>query len=275
MIVAYIKHFFVEGADFLNQLYINRKVIFELTKRDFKIKYTENYFGLTWAILEPLAMMLILWFVFSFIRGGGERMGVPFYIFLLTALIMYDFFNKAINQGTRSIRLFSFLIKHVNFKIAILPIISIFSELIVHTIVLSIAIIIFLVGGLEPSWYWIQIPYYLFAACFLLIGLTWLTSALVLFVPDVFYIISITMRMLFFLTPIFWSVDMVPPAIVPIVKLNPLYYLVEGYRKSLIYHEPFWSDMNTTISYWTIACIVFLIGIFVFKRLRPHFADVI
>jgi len=275
MILAYITQFFVEGADFLNQLYIKRKVIFELTKRDFKIKYTENYFGLTWAILEPLAMMLILWFIFSFIRGAGEKDGVPFSVFLLSALVIFDFFNKALNQGTRSIRSFSFLIKHVNFRTAMLPIISIFSELIVHIIVLCIAITIFLFSGVEPSWYWIQIPYYLFAACFLLIGLTWLTAAIVLFVPDVFYIISITMRMLFFLTPIFWSVDMVPPTIAVIVKLNPLYYLVEGYRKSLIYHEPFWSDINTTISYWTIACIVFLIGIFVFKRLRPHFADVI
>jgi len=270
----FIRQFFREGIDFFRQIYLNRFVIVELTKRDFKTKYISNLFGLSWAILEPLAMMVILWFVFTYIRTGRST-EVPFPLFLLTGLIVYDLFNKSINSATRGISNYGFLINKVNFRSAIIPLVKISSEVILHIIILLIVSLILILNGMPVTVYWLLIFYYLFAMIFLLTGITWFTSSISLFFPDIKYIITIIMRVLFFFTPIFWEVKSVPEHLQVYFRLNPLYYLVNGYRDSLLFGVPFWHHMSDTIYYWVISLVFFLIGVVVFKRLRPYFAEMV
>jgi ABC-type polysaccharide/polyol phosphate export permease len=268
----FIKKVFIEGLDFIKQIYRNRFIIWEITKRDFRTKYVNNLFGLSWAILEPLAMMLILWFIFTYVRQG-KKMEVPFSVFLITGIIAYDFFNKTINMATRSIHNFGFLVNKVNFRAAIIPLVKIASELMLHFIILTIVIIILLLNHIPPSIYWLQIFYYIFAMCFLLTGVTWLTSSISLFFPDINYIITIVMRVLFFFTPIFWDPRGMSNEFLIYFRFNPLFYIVDGYRESLLFHIPFWVHYQNTIYFWIMALLFFIVGVFVFKRLRPHFAD--
>lgn len=268
------KRFIIEGIDFLKQIYLNRFIIWELTKRDFRTQYISNILGLSWAILEPLAMMFILWFVFTYIRTG-QQTDIPFSLFLLAGLVIYDFFNKALNTATRGIAAYGFLISKVHFRAAIIPLVKISSELIMHIIILIIVSIILLFSGIPFTIYWLQIFYYLFATVFLLTGLTWLTSSLALFFPDIKYIITIAMRVLFFFTPIFWQVKNIPDHMVIFFRLNPLFYIVEGYRNSLLYNIPFWNDLMGTVYFWCMAIVLFVAGVFVFKRLRPYLAEMV
>jgi len=268
-----LRALYKEGGDFVKQLYTNRFLISELTRRDFKTRYVENFLGLAWAIIEPLAMMVILWLVFTFLRD--RQSDVPFVLYLLTGLIIYDFFSKGLNRGTRSILELSFLVKKVNFRIAVLPLVKLFSELIIHSIVLTVVMIILLFYGFYPDIYWLQFIYYLFSTFILLVGLTWITSSLMLFFRDISIIIGITMRVMFFLTPIIWSLDRFPPQLQFYLKLNPLTYLVMGYRNCFLYKVPFWEDMTTTLLFWSFTALVLILGIYTFKKLRPHFADVI
>nr|NQU91752.1 ABC transporter permease [Bacteroidota bacterium] len=231
-----------EAANFLSEFYKNRRIILELTRREFKITYGGNHLGFVWAVLEPVAMMLILLLVFTYLRARASN-EYPFVVYLLSGVMAYDFFNKSLSQATRSIKTYSFLLKRGNFRMAILPLVTIFSTLITHLIILIIAVPIFAFSGVYPSWYWLQLVYFIFASGILLIGLTWITSSIVLFIWDVQYIINILMRTVFFLTPIFWDISMFPPKIVLLLKLNPLYHIVEGYRMCFLYHKPFWSDM--------------------------------
>jgi lipopolysaccharide transport system permease protein/teichoic acid transport system permease protein len=224
--------------------------------------------------MEPLAMMLVLWLIFTYFRSG-RQMDVPFSAYLLTGLIAYDFFNKGINISTRSIKSFSFILKKVNFRVALLPLVKISSEILIHSIVVVIVCIIIMVTGIKPSFYWFQVLYYLFAASIMLIGLAWFTSSIVLFFPDIQFVITITMRLLFFFTPIFWSLDMIPEEYAIYFKINPLYFVVSGYRDSLLYGIPFWERVNENIFFWGLTAIFMIIGVFTFKRLRPHFADVL
>jgi lipopolysaccharide transport system permease protein len=270
----FLKRFFVEGIDFIRQIYLNRFIIWELTKRDFKIKYVSNLFGLAWAILEPLAMMFILWFIFTYVRTG-KTMEVPFALFLLAGLVAYDFFNKTLNSATRSIKAFGFLINKVNFRAAIIPLVKIASEVLLQLIILVIVAIMIILNGLPVTVYWLQVFYYLFASCALLIGLTWFTSSISLFFPDINYIITIVMRVLFFFTPIFWDARSISEQYLPYFRINPLFYLVNGYRDSFLFNIPFWEHPMDTIYFWIITSIFFVLGVVVFKRLRPHFADVI
>jgi lipopolysaccharide transport system permease protein/teichoic acid transport system permease protein len=270
----FIRQFYKEGIDFFRQIYLNRFLIAELTKRDFKTKYISNLFGLSWAILEPLAMMFILWFVFTYIRVG-KKTEIPFPLFLLSGLIIYDLFNKALNSATRGIANYEFLINKVNFRSAIIPLVKISSEVILHLIILVIVGAILVLNGMPITIYWLQVFYYLFATIFLLTGISWFTSSVSLFFPDINYIITIVMRVLFFFTPIFWEAKNIPERLKVYFRLNPLYYLVNGYRDSLLYRVPFWNHLQDTLYYWAISIIIFIIGVIVFKRLRPYFAEMV
>lgn len=266
---------FIEAIDFFKQIYFNRNVMYELTKRDFRSKYITNLLGMTWAILEPLAMMVILYIVFTYLRSSGPVSNVPFSLYLLTGLISYDFFNKTINSALKSIKDFSFLIRKVKFRIAVLPLVKISSEVLIHLIIIALVMIILLFKGIPVTLAWLQIFYYLFASIVLLIGISWFTASLSLFLPDLKYIITIVMRVLFFFTPIFWSADKVTGLFKTLLQLNPLYYLVTGYRDSLLYDIPFWEKPQQTLFFWGITALFMVLGVFTFKRLRPHFADVV
>ena len=270
----FLKKFFIEGADFLKQIYLNKFIIWELTKRDFRTKYISNLLGLSWAILEPLAMMVILWFVFTYIRTG-QKTEVPYALFLLAGLISYDFFNKSLNSATRGISSYGFLINKVNFRAAIIPLVKISSEILMHFIILVIVAVILALSSIPITIYWIQILYYLFATVFLLTGISWFTSSISLFFPDIKYIITIVMRVLFFFTPIFWEVKNIPEHMLIYFRLNPLYYIVRGYRDSFLYNVPFWKNPVDTIYFWIISIVFFIIGVMVFKRLRPYFAEMV
>lgn len=262
------------GIDFIRHLAQNKFQIYELTKRDFQSRYIQKLFGISWAILDPLAFILILWLVFGLGLRGGANMDIPFIAYLVPGFVAYTLFSQALTQATRSINAYSFLVKKVNFRISILPLVKIFSELFLHCIILIITVVVLLINGIYPSWYWFQLVYYVFALMVLLAGLSWLTSSINLFFPDIGNFITICTRFLFYLTPIFWQMEVFPNKVQAVLKLNPLYYIVNGYRDSLIFHRGFWNYPEMSVYYWAVTLVFLLAGIFSYKRLRPFFANV-
>lgn len=260
---------------FINQIIEHKNLIKNLTKRDFSNKYVKNYFGLAWAILDPLFFMLILYFVFHYRFGTRETLGVPFVTYLITGYISYNLFSGALISVSYSIKEYSFLIKKVNFDSAIIPIVKLFSEYLMHFIITAIVLILIIVTGISPSWYWIQIIYFQFALFVFMIGCGWITSGISVFFPDIKNIINIITRLMFFMTPVFWSFEGLPPKYVSILKLNPIIYIVNGYRDSLLFETPFWHDILYTLYFWGVTIFLIVLGIVIFKRLRPHFADVL
>ena len=133
----------------------------------------------------------------------------------------------------------------------------------------------FLYYGYTPSLYWLQILYYLFATILLVLGISWMTSSIIVFFKDLGQIVGMIIQFGFWLTPIFWSVKILPEKYHSIIQYNPVYYIVEGYRDSLIYNVWFWEKPTMTIIFWMITIIFFFGGAVVFRKLRAHFADVL
>jgi len=263
-----------EALNFFRHIYQNKYLLYELTKRDFRQKYAANIMGLAWAILDPLAMMLIFWLIFGLGFRGGRKMDVPFVTYLISGLSAYMYFQGTLSQATGSIKSYSFLLKKVNFRVSILPLVKILSELFLHLIVIMIAVVIILFNGILPTVYWIQIFYYIFCTSVLLLGLSWFTSSVNLFFPDISNIVNIVLRFFFYLTPVFWDPSIFPKKYLMILALNPMYYIVLGYRDSLLYGRPFWHQWQMTLYFWCFTLIALIVGIVVFSRLKPHFADV-
>ncbi len=264
-----------EGAQFLREIYERRKQIYDLTKRDFADRYTGSLLGLVWAFLEPLAMMGIMWGVFSLglkVRPTGN---VPFIAYLFTGMTAYNFFADMAGASAGVIRAYSFLVKKVKFRVAILPIVKLNSALMVHAIFLGIVMVVILVSGVRPSWYWLQTIYYTGALLCFLIGLGWLLSSIGVFVRDIDNVVQILITFGFWLTPIFWDKSMIPDPYQRFLYLNPMYYIVQGYRDSFLYHVPLWQRPVPALYFWGLTSLTLLAGITVFKKLRPHFADVL
>lgn len=265
-----------EGIQFIGEIYERRQQIYNLTRRDFTDRYTGSFLGLVWAFIEPLAMMCIMWAVFNYgFRAQGSSAGVPFIAYLFTGMTAYNFFQGTIGPSASSILGYSFLVKKIKFRIAILPIVKINSAIILHLIFLLILIPIIWISGVKPTIYWFQALYYMIALTFLMLGLSWFLSAVGVFIKDIAHIVQILLTFGFWMTPIFWNIEMIPEEYRIYLFLNPLLYIVQGYRDSFLYSTPFWEHPIFTLYYWGLSGTVFIVGIFVFKKLRPHFADVI
>ena len=260
---------------FLKAIFQNRALLYSLTKNDFKQRYLGSYLGILWAFIQPTITILIFWFVFQVGFKAQPVDNFPFILWLIAGIIPWFFFADALANATNSIIENSFLVKKVLFRVSVLPIIKLFSALVVHLFFIVFMFIMFMVYGYWPNIYWIQIFYYLGATFILLLGLSWISSSIVIFFKDIGQIVNMILQFGFWLTPIFWSLSMVPQKYQFLIKLNPLFYIIEGYRNSLIYGKWFWEDFTLMAYFWSVTGVIFVLGAVTFKRLRPHFADVL
>lgn len=258
------------------ELYQNRELIWSLAKNDFKTKYAGSYLGIIWAFIQPIVTILIYWFVFGFgLKAGSPIEGVPFIFWFMAGLIPWFFFQDSLMNSTNCMVEYSYLVKKVVFKISILPIIKILSSLFVHIVFLIVLLIIGVVYHFYPTVMTIQLVYYSFCTFFLVLGISYATSAIVLFFKDLMQLIVIFLQIGMWMTPIMWSYTLIPEKYQWIAKLNPFYYIAEGYRDTLINHVWFWQRYFQTIYFWIIAFAFFTGGAIIFKKLKPHFSDVL
>ncbi len=263
-------------SNFIKEIWRNRFVVYQMVKRDYKNRYIGSFLGFAWTIIQPLVMMMVLWFVFAKAFKNGPVDGtIPFISWIAVGIIAWNFFAETLSSSTSVFLEYSYLVKKNNFRLEILPIIKLFSALITHLIFIGIAIIIIIASGMPFSWYWFQIIYYLVALCVLLFGLSLICSCLQIFMRDTSQIVAIALQFGFWLTPIIWNFNLLPDNYKIFLELNPMFYIVEGYRKSFIFHEPFWSSPYLTIYFWALTWTIAIMGVLLFKKLRPHFVDVL
>ncbi|WP_253735949.1 ABC transporter permease [Paenibacillus sp. FJAT-26967] len=252
------------------------KLMFNLSINDFKARYTGSFLGIVWGIANPLITILVYWFVFEVgFRSGVRPDGTPFIVWLACGMIIWFFFAESLSSSTHSFIEYSYLVKKVAFRIGILPIVKIISSFYNHLFFLIIFNIILIMYGYFPNVTYIQSFYYLICASYLLLGISLITSSLIVFVKDIGQVVGIIIQIGFWLIPIVWSTEILSDKYTKIFKLNPVYYIVEGYRDTFINHVWFWHRYNQTAYFWLISSIILVLGIYLFKKLKPQFADVL
>lgn len=265
------------------ELFQNRRLIFSLAKNDFKTKYAGSYLGIFWAFVQPIVTVLVYWFVFEKgLKATGvntkEGIDVPYVLWLIAGLVPWFFFSDALSGGTNALIEYSYLVKKVVFKISILPIVKIVSAFFVHLFFVIFTVIMFSLYGFYPDFYMIQIIYYSLATLLFALALVYSTCAIAIFFRDLTQIVGICLQVGMWVTPIMWNIDTMDtlsPVLLTIFRLNPLYYVVSGYRDALINKFWFWENAGMTIYFWTITFVLFMVGSLIFRRLKVHFADVL
>lgn len=259
----------------IRDIIANRRLIFELSKSDFKMRYAGSNLGTIWAFVQPIVTVMIYVFVFQVGFKSVPVENVPYVLWLIAGIVPWFYLSEALMNATNSLMEYSYLVKKVVFKINILPMVKIMSAIYVHIFFIVITVLMYLFNGIHLTLYTIQIVYYSLCTTVLVLGIAYITSSIVLFFKDLSQIVNIILQFGMWLTPIMWSVDMLGPKWKVIMKLNPMYYITDGYRDALYNHVWFWEKGGQTMYFWIIAVLLLLIGSTVFQKLEKHFADVL
>lgn len=266
----------------IKDIYGSKRLILDLVKNDFKVKYAGSYLGITWAFVQPVITILLYWIVFQYgLRVVTSNTSIPFAIWLITGMVPWFFIADAITNGSNGFFEYNYLVKKVVFKISIIPVIKVFSAILVHIVFMIFLIAIYIlyqVFGSDisfPNISILQLPYYTLCAAVLSLSIVYTTSSITVFFRDLSQFISIMLQIGMWATPILWNISMVPDEYKWIVYSNPVNYIVEGYRNALTGGVWFWQIPYQSLWFWCFTAVIFMVGMVVFKRLKPHFADVL
>ena len=259
------------------ELYQSRFLIWKLARNDFKKRYAGSYMGAVWAMVQPVVTVGMYYIVFDKIMGNTGRgpEDAPFVLFLTAGLVPWFYFTEALNNGTNAMLEYNYLVKKVVFKISILPIIKIIAATFIHIFFVAVLLVVASMYGYYPSVYTIQLVYYSFCLFVFVLALCYTTCSIVVFFKDLTQIINIALQIGMWATPILWDIRAVSPQWAFFLKINPLVYIVNGYRSAIYEKEWFFQDFFSTMYFWIATVVLFGIGAAVFKRLKVHFADVL
>ncbi|MCJ7691573.1 MAG: ABC transporter permease [Clostridiaceae bacterium] len=258
----------------IKTLFSYRELIFSLTKKELKVKYRGSVLGFFWSLLNPILIMVVYSFVFSIIM----RVEVEDYaIFLVSALLGFNFLSNSVNNGVSSISANGNLVNKIYFPREILPISIVFANLMNFLFEIIALFIVLAVLGYKFYMYLYLLPLVIFIQFFLATGFTLLVSSLNVFFRDIQHLVSIVMMVWFFATPIIYPIDMVPEKFRIILMFNPMTLFTMLYRNIFYYvkHKQGFEmpGLYAIVLGIGVSILIFLVGYFVFKKLEPRFAE--
>ncbi len=256
-------------------IYDKRGAIYELAKRDFEAQYKSTYLGIVWGFIHPLSYILVLLLVFTIGLRSNPGNDVPFVIYLISGMIPWQFFSNTLVSLSKVVHDHSYLVKKGDLSLGILHVAKILSNLVTLLVLIAVCVILCHFYGYTLGFHFFQVFYYLTAMCLLLLGLGWITSSTCIFVEDISNVVNILTQFGFWFTPIIWNLSRIPEKYRWIARLNPACYIITGFRDSLIYKTPFWAKPIESIYFWVVTIIILLAGAVIFRRLKPHFGEVI
>ncbi len=250
------------------EIYNYRELLKTNIKKEIRGKYKGSWLGVLWTFLNPLLMLAVYAFVFPYIL----RVNVDNYtIFMIVALIPWNFFTTAIQSGTGSVVANGNILKKVYFPREIIPI-SITTSQLVNFLITCIIMAVFIIfSGVGFSVHALLFPLLVLIQYILILGLTFILSALTVFVRDIDHFVSVILMLGFYATPIVYQGEMLPKKFQNFLKLNPMAQLVEAYRSILYYHRL--PDM-TMLVIWGLGSVALLVvGYLIFKKLEKSFVE--
>lgn len=250
--------------------------IFTIVKYEVLADNRDSKLGMLWSVLDPVIQIFAYWFAFGLgIRGGSDVNGITFINWMLAGIIPWFFISASIRNVTTSIHKKSNVITKMKFPVSILPTTEVLKEVFTHLITLLLGYLFIVFNGVRPNLLNLEILYYMFCGIAFSISLGMVTSVLNMFTRDVKKAINASMRLLMYVTPILWTMDKLPKSVQSLMKCNPIYYIIEGYRDSLFYYEGILSRTHETIIFWIIVVVLFIVGSSLLYKFKRKFIDFI
>ena len=250
------------------ELYNYRELLKTNIKKEIRGKYKGSWLGILWTFLNPLLMLAVYAFVFPYIL----RVDVENYtIFMIVALIPWNFFTTAVQSGTSSVTINGNILKKVYFPREIIPLSVTISQLINFLITCMIMFLFILVSGVGFSIHFFLFPLIVLIQFILTLAINFVLSAITVFVNDVAHFVQVAMTIGFYATPIVYLPSMLPEQFQWAMIVNPMAVLVESYRSVLYYHEL--PNMMVLGSWAIISILMLVVGYIIFKKLEKTFVE--
>ena len=257
-------------------IYKDRAMFLTLVKNDFQARFAGSYLGIFWAYVQPVITICLYWFVFQVGLRSGDVSNHPFILFLVSGLVPWFYFAECWSSANGVLLEYNYLVKKVVFNVGVLPAMKVCSALFVHVFFVTIVTVMCLIYGYGFQLYMLQMIYYIFAVALLALGLSYATAAFTVYFRDMTPIVGILLTIGIWLTPIMWNAEAtLSGMLLNIFKLNPMYYIVDGFRDSLLNKTWFWEKPVWSIYFWCLTISVYLLGVKLFNRLKVHFPDVL
>lgn len=249
-------------------LVYRRDLLRELVVRDMKLRYKRSYLGVGWTLLNPLAQLLVFHFVFRVLF----RVDTPnFSAFLFIGIVAWNWFSGALLQGTTAILENRDLIRQPGFPAALLPNVTVASHLIHFLITLPIVFLLLVVSGIDLTTRVLWLPAIIGLQYSLTLALAYLVASLHVAFRDTQYLLGIFLMLGFFMTPILYTMSIVPEAYLPLYQYNPMAHLIEAYRAVLMYGET--PDLASLAILSGVVALMLLISNLYFRRASASFAE--
>jgi lipopolysaccharide transport system permease protein len=255
----------------LSELYSYRELLYFLALRDIKIRYKQTFIGVAWVLLQPIFTTLIFSILFSNIAAGKDQ-SIPYPLFAFSGFTIWAFVNAAVNNSSNSLVNHSNLITKVYFPRLIIPVAAVAANLLDLALGLASLLVVMFVYQVVPTWKIIFAPVFLLLIFVISLGLGLLLSAINVRYRDVKHILPFVLQLWLFVTPIFYSLNILPAGAVWAWKLNPLTGALEGFRAAIFGQE---IDVAATAVSAAVSIAIFVFALYVFHRMEDGFADVI
>ncbi|MDH3311118.1 MAG: ABC transporter permease [Gammaproteobacteria bacterium] len=245
-----------------------RDLLRELVMRDMKIRYEGTVLGFAWTLVNPLLFVGVFYFLFNVVLDVGTS---RFTSYTLIGMLVYMWFQSSVVEACSIARSNRDLVRRPQFKLAVLPLVSVMGNLIHLLLAFPILAVILLFDGSQPSVALLALPIVIIVQFVLTVGLAYFGAAVSVLYRDVGYIIDVLLKVFFFLTPIFYEVSKVPPQFQTLYSLNPLVPLLDAFRNPLIHGLP--PSWNSLLSLGLIALLLVIAGYKLFVKISHRFAE--
>lgn len=259
--------------------------ILAIAKFELISEMRESKLGIFWNFANPLIQIFTFWLVFGIglrggrpVTGGTPPIGVSFLPWMIVGMTVWFFISPCITKSVNCIYEKRNIITKMKFPVSILPATVVLKEWLNHIVTLCIVCGLLIIRGHQPTWMWLQVFYYMICAIAFTISLGLVTSVLNMFTRDIKKLVGSCMRMLMYLTPILWTMERLDGKyewLQIVLKMNPLYYIVEGYRGSLFFNDSFLQHPAQTYFFWGVVLSLFCIGSILMYRFKHKFIDMI
>lgn len=250
--------------------------IYSIAKYELIADMRDSRLGIFWNFANPTIQILTYWFVFGFLNQRKDVLNVPFIQWLVVGMVVWFFINPCITNGCNAVFSKTSVITKMKFPVSILPATVVLKELFNHFFILSIVTVFLSVSGYPPTIHWLGLIYYCFCAFVFGVSLSLVTSVLNMLARDTRKLVLSCMRLLLYLTPILWPLSMTNNyAIRVIMKFNPIYYIVTGYRDCIFYNNGIIHYWKQGVAFWVITLVLFVIGSMMMYKFKHKLIDMI
>jgi ABC-type polysaccharide/polyol phosphate export permease len=249
-----------------------RDLLSELVKREIKARYKQSILGYAWVILVPLINLVVLSIVFSFLIRLPTG-GIPYPIFLFTALVPWTFTANAISSATKSLSANSSLITKVYLPREIFPLSAIISKMVDLLLAVLILVLFLVYYKVSISLMVIFVPLIFLFHLMIVLGVSFILSAINVFFRDVQNVLGVFLTVWMYLTPVLYPPEIIPDRFVAVFNINPMTPIVNAYRNTVLHGV---APPMPSFAYSAVVSIVlFIFGFWFFKKRARYFADVV